>query len=400
MPTIIKPQAIEDLKEIFSKITLSRTDLVTKITDGSVFNGLAFGTSKLAQKNIKDVALAQSHFYPDAAYGTYLDNIASFYGIASRFGASGSSTYIRLVGEVGTVYASGTTVNGNSGQSFTTDEALTLGDAGYGYVKVSSQNLGLGSNVDSFDLNDISPVPDGHLYVTNEFAAFGGRDTEDDDEFRERIKNAINELSRGTIEMLNQVFNKINPIVLRTFNLGVNTNGQVRLGIVTQNGTSLTQNELDNLLTQARPYFTLTELNPNGLTSVGVELVNMEFETVDISMRVRVNANYNPVGVRKDMQARMNRYLDYRFWNMGDRVEWDDLLQIAKSTEGIDYVIDTFFFPRNDIQILRPNLPRIRGFLMLDEEGEIISDGTATLNPVFYPDNPDFSFHSTVLANL
>ena len=208
MPTIIEPQNIEDLKRVFSKIVFSRTDKITKITPGSVVNGFAFGTSKLAQKAIKDIALAQSHFYPDAAYSTHLDNIATFYGISPRFGAIGSSTYVRLTGLPGTVYNAGSIISGASGQTFVLAEAVTIGDAGYIYAIASSQNVGKATNIDSFDLNDITPIPAGHEFVTNEFAAYGGRDIEDDDAFRERIKNAINELSRGTIEMLNQVFQK------------------------------------------------------------------------------------------------------------------------------------------------------------------------------------------------
>ena len=162
----------------------------------------------------------------------------------------------------------------------------------------------------------------------------------------------------------------------------------------------MTETELQELQERGKAYYTLTELNPNSQFSIGVELVNIEWQPVDISLRVRLNSNFNPIGIRKDMQNRINRYLDYRFWNLGQRVEWDDMLEIAKRTEGVEYVVDNFFYPNNDIPVNFPTLPRVRGFLLLDEDGQIISDGTQNLNPIYYPSNPDFSFHSTVLANL
>lgn len=398
---IIQPAVLEELKEIFSKVVFSRTNEITKITDSSAFNALAFGSSKLAQKGIKEVALAQSHFFPDTSYGQYLDNIALFYGIAPRFSAIGSSTYVRLVAEPGTTYTAGAhTFSGSKGIVFSLDETKVVGDSGFTYAKISSNSIGVETNVDAFDINTITPIPNGHQFVTNEFAAFGGRDLEDDDAFRERIKNANNELARGTIAMLEQVLMKINPKVLRIIHHGVNSSGQVRLSVVTQNGASLTNNEIQTLIDESKQYFTLTELNPNGILGVGVEYVNVDWQEVDISMRVRLNPNYNPAEVRKNMQVKMNRFLDYRFWEPGDKVEWDDLLEIAKRTAGIDYVLDSYFFPNNDVPVYYPNLPRLRGFLMLDESGAVLSDGTENFNPVFYPSQPDFSFWGTVLSNI
>lgn len=401
MSTIIKPVVIEELKQVFSEIFFSRTDKVTKITEGSVLNAIAFGNSKLAQKAIKDIALAQSHFYPDTAYGQYLDNIANMYGIASRFGAIGSSTYVRLVGQTGTVYTNGAhTFSGDSGIVFDLNETVVIGDSGYAYALVSSQSVGVDTNVDPFDINEIDTAPAGHEFVTNEYAAFGGRDAEDDDAFRDRIKNAINELARGTIAMVEQVFMKINPKVLRVFNYGTNANGQVILAVLTQNGGALLQAEIDELVDESKQYFTFTEINPNGFTSSGVEIKNAEWFPVDISCRVRLNPLYNQNEVRRQIQLRLNKYFDYRNWVSGTKVEWDDLLEIVKNTEGVEYTFDNYFFPNYDVPVDFPLIPRVRGFLLLDEDGTLLSDGTQNLNPVFYPQQLDFKYQANVLSNI
>jgi len=81
-------------------------------------------------------------------------------------------------------------------------------------------------------------------------------------------------------------------------------------------------------------------------------------------------------------------------------VEWDDLFVIVKQTEGVKYVPDRHFSPNQDIVVDTGKLPRIRGFLMLDSEGNIISDNNNLLNPIFYPADPSTSYQETAIASI
>jgi hypothetical protein len=45
-------------------------------------------------------------------------------------------------------------------------------------------------------------------------------------------------------------------------------------------------------------------------------------------------------------------------------------------------------------------LPRFRSFLMLDLDGNILSNVTGSLNPVYYPADPDSSYQQTILASI
>ncbi len=399
---IITPTSIEQLKEQWVKIFLSRTDKVTKVTDGSVFNGVAYANSKLAQKALKDIALVQSRFFPDTASGTALDEIAQLMGISPRFGVLGSSTYLRIVADVGTTYIQFThTFKGSNGIIFDLEEATeTVGGDGFIYVKVNSQTTGAETNVDALTVNQVTPIPVGHSFVINEFQALGGRDIENDDAFRQRIKDGINVLARPTLNYLLQVFLKFNPNVLRLYNYGTDGNGKIRIAVVSQDGSDFTPTELSDLIEAAKSWLSLSELNPDGIGNVGITLQNIVWESVDISLRVELRAGFDPDAVRVNIQIRMNKNLDYRFWVPGQRVEHDDLLEIAKSTEGVRYVPDEFFFPDADFFSGFDTLPRIRGFLLLDLNGNIISNGSGTLNPIHYPEIADFSFQKTVLANL
>lgn len=399
---IIKPQSIETLKEIFVKIFLSRTDRVTKVSDGSVVNAIAYAAAKLAQKSSKDIALVSSRYYPDSSHGEYLDDIARMHGISDRLAAVGSSTYVRVYGDPGTLYNQGTHVfTGSNGiQWGMTNASDTIGADGFMYIPVRSTTVGANTEVEALTITQVAPIPVGHENVVNEYKATGGRDLENDDQFRERIKNAINLLARPTREALKQVMLKFNPDVLRVFNYGDNGLGKIKLGIATVSGRDLTTPELEDLLENITPWLSLAELNPDGLNNVGVELVNINWEPVDISFRVQLDPAFDPDKVRKDIQIRMNKYLDYRIWVPGSKIEWDDLLQIAKSTEGVVYVPDQYFYPQNDLSTNIGRLPRIRGFLMLNQSGGLIVPSNNQLDPVYYPTVADFSYISTVLANL
>ena len=128
-------------------------------------------------------------------------------------------------------------------------------------------------------------------------------------------------------------------------------------------------------------------------------LVNIGYTPIDISLRVVLDATANADDVRREMQIKMQKIVDWRFWEFGDVIEWEDLL-IAKQTNGVERVFDGFFTPSQDIQPLDLTLPRIRGFLLLDEDGNLISDSGGVLQPAFYPNQLDFSFQQTVLASI
>ena len=391
---------IEELKEIFVELMLNKTNKVTKISDDSVLGGTAFGIAKVGQRAIKDIALVESHLFPDSAFGQYLDQVAANNGIAPRFGAAQSSTYVRLVAAPGTQYIQGThTFRGIAGIVFDLEESITIGSAGFAYAKVRSQGVGIDQNIDPLTLNQVTPIPIGHQYVINEYAATGGRNVESDPIFRRRIKEGPNILAKSTLAAIEQAFMKINPNVLRVFYQGINSAGKTVLAIATQNGINLSNSELDQLLDNAR-IFALTDSRPFGNNNSGVLLKNIQWQPIDISFRVELLPSYDPDVIRKEIQIKMAKELDYRYWTSDSKVEWDNLLSIAKTNRGVRYVPDTYFFPNQDQAVDVNKLPRIRGFLMLDLNGNILSNTTGTLIPTFYPAEADFSFQQTVLRSI
>lgn len=386
---------ITNLKNLFIEMFLDKTAKVSNVADGSVVNATAFGVAKVAQKAMKDIAIKEAQIFPDTATGVYLDKAAALYGVSPRKGALGSSTYIRVSANPGTVYDTSVTFVNKNGIRFQVDEALTVGESGYGYVKVRSVNAGYSTNVPPNSITNVSPQPQGHIECTNEYYAIGGRDSEDDETFRIRIKNNLNILSKNTIEYWTQTLSNIDDRVLKVMSAGLDEKGIYNLYIVSQNGIFFTEEELDTLLESAQGYFGISELNIEG-KAVGIGIKNIDWFYVGsergLDFRVQLQPDYDVATVRQNIQVNLTKYLDFRFWTPGKIVEWDDLLDIVKKTDGVKYVPDEYFFPYYDQQVPANQLPRIRGFVMRDQDGNILYDSDSNLSPLFYPSEPEDLF--------
>lgn len=398
----IKPSTSIERKLLVIETMLNSTDKISKVSDESVNSGIAGAISKVAGKAEKDIILAVSQLFPDTSFGAQLDQVAKDFGISSRYGALGSSTFVRISGNPGTQYLINThTFKSANGIRFTLDKDTIIPAFGFTYAKVKSIETGSRSNVDPLSIAIVSPEPNGHLNVINEYKADGGRDIESDEMFRVRIKDGANILARGTVAMLEQVFMKINSNVLRVFNQGTGLNGKIVLAIATQNGADLTTSELTDLLTKSAKFFSLTELSPFGNQYYGIELKPIEWQYIDVCLRADIDSDTDIDELRKELQVNISKYTDWRFFDTSrQKVEWDNLLQICKNGTGMKYVPDQYFYPRTDIVVNVNKLPRLRGFMLLDLDGQIIQNYQGTLVPAFYPAVADFSYQSTVLDSI
>jgi len=380
---------ISQLKSIMLEVLLNKTDKISDVSDDSVVSAVAFMSAKVAQKAIKDIAIVEAQLFPESAVGSLLDRSARLFGVPARRGAIGSSTSVRIVAEESTQYVVGTHefVNQN-GILFELEENVTIGSQGFSYARVRSVDTGSKTNVSPNTILTVTPQPVGHIGCTNEYIATGGADEESDEVFRLRILNNMNILSQSTIEYFNQLFQSADDRVLRTLNLGVNESGNRVLAIVTQNGASLSDSELDSILQQTKDFFPISDLNRFGDT-IGIELQNISYYDIGgdmgIDFRVGISTSADFDVVRQSIQIEMSKYLDPRFWGVGQKVEWDDLLKIVKGTANVRYVPDTYFNPIVDEVVPVNQLPRVNKFIMRDLDGSIIFDNNGAVTPVFYP---------------
>lgn len=382
---------ISFLKNLWIETFINKTDKVSDITDNSVLNATAYATAKVAQKALKDVAIVEAQIFPEEASGEYLDRAATLFGVTPRKGALGSSTYIRVYAKPGTTYTKGVNVFvSTNGVRFPIEETLIVGDSGYGYVKVKSESVGAFTNVDPNSIVTLTPVPNGHIECTNEYYAVGGRDEEDDEMFRIRILNHQNVYAEGILEKLVQILQNIDSRVLKIMFVGVMEDSFIHIQIATQNGQELTYQELQTLLEGATPYFGVGDMIVSGRL-MGIKFENASWYEVGgekgIDFRCELETGYDIAAVRKNIQVGMTKYLDWRFWEPGRQVEWDNLLEITKNTEGVKYVADQDFYPKVDEPVSEWLLPRIKKFVMRDLEGNVLFDMENQFSPVFYPAN-------------
>jgi hypothetical protein len=386
-----KIMTIEAIKSLIGEVFFNKQSHTTKISDQSSVNAIFYGLASVTQKAMKDIALVESHIFPQSANGTKLDTAGQLFSSISRYSASGSSTYLLLVASSGTVYPQATTTfSGKNGVDFELDVDFIMGTSGFGYAKVRSVDTGKVTNVDANTITSVSPEPAGHIAVTNEFKAGGGRDIESDEDFRNRIKSHRNIRAQKTLAYLAEVFRAVNEDVLFLQNIGFGADGKLNVAVVQQNGADLTSNELASLLDSVEGYFALTDLNKIG-DNLGIELVNPTWYEVGgstgVDFRVQLLENYDPDQARKNIQVAMSRYFDIRKWTINNSIEWDDLLEITKKADGVKYVPDGHFNPNVDETVPDNELPRIKKFVMRDMDGNIISDIDGVLTPIFYPNN-------------
>lgn len=397
---ITKITTVEELKQIFTEILLNKTDKISDVSNESVLNGIAYGCAKLSQRMMVNQAVVESHIFPDTAYGIYLDNLAQIKGISPRNKACGSTAYIRIEGEPGTNYAKDVvTLSSSSGINFVLENDFTLNETGWGYAKVKSKQVGLTTNVDALTINTMNNSPKGHYACTNEYCAVGGMDNESDEIFRMRIKDSVNQLARNTLSYIEQVFMKINNRVLKVYKGGVDGNNKLNLIVVSVNGQDFSEEEFNELLSKSEEYLSLTEILQE-TTGFALKLKNVDWLPIDVDFRASIDASYDIDDIRKQMQIKISKLFDYRFWKYGDRVEWENMLYAVRSVDGVRYVPDNYFNPQADINVVKYRLPRLRGFILRDLDGNIISDNYAILSAFNYPNDSDNVFQSSVLMSV
>lgn len=375
------------LKNLFTEMFLNKTDKVSDISDNSVLNATSFGVAKVGQKCLKELAISSSKIFPDTASGTNLDVSASLFGVSQRRGATGSSAYVRVVGTPGTTYTQGVQIFSNTqGVRFGVEKTTEIGDAGYAYVKVRSIQQGSFTNVDAFSINTVSPIPQGHYICTNEYMAIGGRDNESDEDFRIRIKNNLNILSKSTLENILQVLQSFEPKILGVFNNGISEKGQLEIIIYTCDGSEFTDNELTALLEKASKYFPLSD-QPIGKGTIGISLKNVIYvpiggDDIGLDFRFETTGELPIKEVLNNIQTSITDATNFKKFGVEGKISRLDLYFAIRNSKGVKTLPDEFFFPKSDIVAPVGKLPRVKKLVIRDLEGTPLLE--AENIPIYY----------------
>ena len=381
---------LSDIKNLYVETFLNNTNKVSKITDLSVLNAHAFAIAKLLQKDLKETAIVESQLFPQLSSGSYLDSAAKYIGGVSRLQATGSYTYVRVNADSGTQYIPGvSTFTSNNGIQFEMIEPSYVGVNGYTYIQVRSTTLGSNTNVDPLTINKVINPPVGHLNCTNEYASNGGRDTESDEDFKIRLSTFGNLVAKETQLSILENLKLNDNRILKLVRNGFTDSGKISFGIVTCNGVGFTTQELKSLENKLSNFVSISDLNQQG-QNIGIELLNKSYLEIDVDFRLSIVDGFTEEEVRKSIQINLTKYFHFNRWF--SKVEWDDLLEVVKSTSGVSYVPDEFFgicknggtASSSDIVLSKLDIPRIKGFIMKDISGDILFKSNNNILPVYY----------------
>ena len=395
-----QPQTIEEKKQLFTEELINNSPNITDVSDHSTNSGIGYGVSKVSQKCDKDLALIESNLMPESAVDTDLDKVAVRMGVSARFGAFASSGWVRITASPGTVYTQANNPKSSSGKIFQLDSGFTMGVMGFAYIHCTCTTTGSNTNCEAGSISSIDPAPSGHISITNECLFEFGADDESDYLFRQRIMSGANILGRGTLDYLTQVYMKINPLVLRVIHNGRNSSGQNQLSVLTVNGSLLSTNDLLDLKTQSAAYISLADLKYYSDNNDTISLNNADFYYYDILFRVQLDSSVNIDDIRRDIQIKIMKYFDFRSWDSWSIISVDKIISIIETTYGVQYIPSQYFYPVNDVVVPKNTFPVLRSFVMQDLNGNILSNISGTISPVYYPNNIDINFMTSVLKNI
>lgn len=389
--------SVTELKNIATEIILNKTNKLSKLSAGSIFNAVTYTIAKIGQKVLREIALIESQLFPEYAVGSTLDDVAKRYGIFSRLGANQSSVYIYLYADPGTVYNKNTvSFISNDGITFTLNNNVTIDSNKYIYALATSSESGEKTNVSPLSITNCINAPTGHKFCINTFAAYGGRNIESDDEFRARIENINNSISTKTLEYLSQVALNFNPNILKFVHLGTHQ-GKTKLGVYTQSGSALSDAELTNLAIQMRDFLALSDISEN--LEQRVYFANVDYTPIDISLKLSYMSDlYSINDIYSAIQKKLISYIDYRYLNTKSNLSWINLYELIKNTEGVininygDFLING---GQNDVVINKSLLPRFRQMLIYDLNGNSLLDtGVINYMPFIYPVYRDLNYEN------
>lgn len=179
-------QLLEELNAEVKSIFGDNFNVSPESPDGQI-NGV------ISESNANLWELAQESynaFNPSAATGVTLSNLVQLNGI-TRLPATSSRVQLSITGTAGTVIPAGSLVStSDTGDQFSTEQAITLDGAGNGSVFASAVNTGpitaLAGTVTEID----TPIT-GWSSVTNSADAQAGTDEETDVELRARRERSV-----------------------------------------------------------------------------------------------------------------------------------------------------------------------------------------------------------------
>lgn len=209
MPALVLKRYEAILQQMINTVVTRSNPPLTDITDSSTFKHMLAAPSREIDEVYYQLGLIPDLFSIDTAVGDDLDARAAEIEpqLISRNAAT-KATGTVVFGRQGTtgsvVIPAGTVVRTASNIVFSTTEDATIANTQTMSSETSAvaQVAGAAGNVALGTVTQFSSKPAGVDTVTNPGTFVGGSDKESDDAFRQRLKQFVSTLSRGTLYAL------------------------------------------------------------------------------------------------------------------------------------------------------------------------------------------------------
>ena len=233
----------KDLETITNNITsqlVNNTD-ITNVEEGTTSKVLVDSISEELRDLYNSVDVNQKMSFLSTADGMYLDFIGQLLNVTRsperRGEVSSSNSNIKFYVTTGVLYDSlnganyipeGTIVSNEAGTIFYSveDTVIVAPSNTEVYVSATSMNQGAEGNIGSNELT-VHDIPDvSGILVTNTEAILSGTSTEDDDNFRARIANAILAAQKANITAIEQAvltISEVADVSIRPYVRGIGT---------------------------------------------------------------------------------------------------------------------------------------------------------------------------------
>lgn len=309
-----------------------------------------------------DITQAKRDSMIDTCSGNALDRYISQRSELVRAGASKAGILLVLTGEVGIVIPTGTIVtNPTTKLRYVTMQDITIGDKGnsefhfsYETYNRDYEETGL-TTISLADIvwaeclvpgvigrapaNSVTEIAVEGVTVSNPTPAQGGSDTEDDNTFRERYKNYIKVLNKGTDPFYQETVKYLNSDILRSSVKKDYTHpDQIKLTVVAKSGVPIPDVSLAHLGRQ------IQERNRSGEIA---KCMNVNFTGIFIEYHVSlIGVNGQPTNLDRyfvDVADALAKYIDWSTWEWGKAVSLDNLFTICDQVpQTSDIPLETF----------------------------------------------------------
>ena len=278
--------------------------------------------------------------FPQWSSGEFLDYLANMARLA-RKAPSFASVTIEITGEPGKIIAAGTvfaTPATEEAESieFATEEACVLNEEGTGAVIARAMIAGIKSNVNANTVTMMSVPVEGIISITNPAKATGGTDEEADDELRERILDANEQMDDSYIGNESDYKRWAETVAgIGTAIVVPEWNGPETVKIIVLDGNGEAANETlqkavyNYIMSPESPLDRLAP--PNTILTVSApELVEIDYTIKSVELE----DGYVQEEVLKDFKAGLAKY--YKTVNSEGEVKYNWVHSVLTNTHGVD----------------------------------------------------------------